>query len=105
MLHSFLFPYSNWKEDVILKIHIEKRLYEAVQEKYSSLEYLIEETIPAISSNNLRLLPRYDIFSDETVSVSISENVIDTMKACMSEEWSVDGMANYIIGLGFIMEV
>lgn len=76
-----------------------------MQEKYSSLEYLIEETIPAISSGNLRMLPRFGIFSAETVSVPISEDVIDTIIACMSEEWSIDDLANYIIGLGFIMEV
>lgn len=46
-----------------MKIQIEKRLYGIVKEKYSSLEYLLEETIPVISSNNLRMLPRYDIFS------------------------------------------
>lgn len=88
-----------------MNIQIEKRLYETVQKKYSSFEYLIEETVPAISSNNLRMLPRYDISSSETVSVSISEDVIDIIKVCMSEEWSIDGMVNYIIGLGFIMEV
>ena len=88
-----------------MNIQIEKRLYEIVKKKYSSLEYLIEETIAAISSNNLRMLPRYDVFFTETIAVSISEDVIDIIKACMSDEWSVDGMANYIIGLGFIMEV
>ncbi len=88
-----------------MKIQIEKRLYETVQKKYSSLEYLIEETIPAISSSNLKMLPKYDIFSTETVSVYISDDVIDIINTCMSKEWSVDGMVNYIIGLGFIMEV
>lgn len=88
-----------------MKIQIEKRLYEAVQKKYSSLEYLIEETIYAISSNNLRMLPRYEILSAEMVAVSISEDVIETIKVCMSEQWSIEGMVNYIIGLGFIMEV
>lgn len=88
-----------------MRILIEKRLYETVRKKYGSLEYLMEETMPAISSSNLRMLPKYHIFSSETVSVDISDEVIDTIKACMSEEWSVDEMANYIIGLGFIMEV
>lgn len=88
-----------------MEIQIEKRLYEAVQKKYSSLEYLIEETIPAVSSHNLRLLPKFDIFHIETISVTISETVIDTIKMCMPEEWSIDGMVNYIIGLGFVMEV
>lgn len=88
-----------------MRIQIEKRLYDAVKNKYGSLEYLIEETIPSISSSNLRMLPRYDIFSTETVSVSISEDVIDIIRSCTSEEWSIDRMVNYIVGLGFIMEV
>lgn len=89
----------------IMNIQIDKVLYEIVQKKYSSLEYLIEETIPTISIGNLRMLPRYGIFSAETVSVPISEDVIDAINACMSEGWSVDDLVNYIIGLGFIMEV
>lgn len=88
-----------------MEIQIEKRLYEIIQKKYSSLEYLIEETIPLISFFNLKMLPRYDVFHTETVSITISKNIIDAIKMCMSEEWSVNGMVNYIVGLGFIMEV
>lgn len=88
-----------------MNIQIEKRLYRAVKKKYSSLEYLIEETIPAISSHNLKLLPRYDIIYTETICVTISEDIIDMIKTYMSEEWSIDGLINYIIALGFIMEV
>lgn len=86
-------------------IQIEKRLYESVKKKYSSLEYLIEETIPMISFHNLGMLPRYDIICTEMVPITISENVIDDIKISMLEEWSIDGMVNFIIGLGFIMEV
>ncbi len=88
-----------------MKVKINKNLYDVVNEKYSSIEYLLEETLPAISYNNLKKLPACIKLDEEVVMVDITDDVMDQLREGMSQEASVDIIVNYIIAIGFAMEV
>lgn len=88
-----------------MKVKINKSLYEVISEKYSSIEYLLEETLPAISYNNLKKLPACIKLDEEVVMVDITDDVMDQLREGMSQEVSVDIIVNYIIAIGFAMEV
>ena len=84
---------------------IDRKLYEIISEEYSSIEYILEETIPAISRGKLKKLPAYHIRGTDTVSVDIADDIIYEIKDYLPEDGSLDDMINYIVGIGFIMGV
>ncbi len=88
-----------------MKIEIDRKLYEIISEEYSSIEYILEETIPAISRGKLKKLPAYHIRGTDTVSVDIADDIIYEIKDYLPEDGSLDDMINYIVGIGFIMGV
>jgi len=88
-----------------MKIEIDRKLYEIISEEYSSIEYILEETIPAISRGKLKKLPAYHIGGTDTVSVDIADDIIYEIKDYLPEDGSLDDMINYIVGIGFIMGV
>ncbi len=88
-----------------MKIAIDRKLYEIISEEYSSIEYILEETIPAISRGKLKKLPAYHIRGTDTVSVDIADDIIYEIKDYLPEDGSLDDMINYIVGIGFIMGV
>ena len=88
-----------------MKIEIDRKLYEIISEEYSSIEYILEETIPAISRGKLKKLPAYHIRGTDTVSVDIADDIIYEIKDYLPEDGSLDDMINYILGIGFIMGV
>lgn len=88
-----------------MEIHVNKKLYQIVKTKYDSLEYLLSETLPAISIANLEIIPKYEVSTTETVPVEISDAALDSIIHIVSEENTVDEIVNYAIGVGFVMEV
>ena len=88
-----------------MKIEIDRKLYEIISEEYSSIEYILEETIPAISRGKLKKLPAYHIRGTDTVSVDIADDIIYEIKDYLPDDGSLDDMINYIVGIGFIMGV
>lgn len=86
-------------------INIDKELYKIVSSKYSSVEYLIGETIPAISIKNLIDVVQTISPITNTVSVDISKTTYDEIISLIHDECSIDDVVNYLVGLGFVMEV
>lgn len=89
----------------MLKIQIEKNLYERVKKTYSSWEYIIKETFPMISIRKLTSLPVYCIDTKETIEIELSEELIEDIGEYTEAGWDINELVNYIIGLGYILEV
>lgn len=88
-----------------MKIAINRRLYETISEEYGSVEYILEETIPAISPGKLKKMPAYYVKGTDTVSIDIADDIIYEIKDYVPEDGSLDEVINYIVGIGFIMGV
>lgn len=88
-----------------MKIAINRRLYETISEEYGSVEYILEEMIPAISHGRLKKMPAYYVKGTDTVSIDIADDIIYEIKDYVPEDGSLDEVINYIVGIGFIMGV
>lgn len=86
-------------------VNIDEMIYKIVCGKYSSVEYIIEETLPTISIRNLISVVETLPSITNTVSVDISESAYNEIVSFVDEECSVDDVVNYLIGLGFVLEV
>lgn len=86
-------------------VNIDEMIYKIVCGKYSSVEYIIEETLPTISIRNLISVVETLPSITNTVSVDISESVYNEIVSLVDDECGVDDVVNYLIGLGFVLEV
>lgn len=86
-------------------VNVNEAIYKIIRGRYSSVEYLIEEVLPAISMRNLISVVETLSSISNTVPVDISESAYNEILSFVGDECSVDDVINYMLGLGFILEV
>lgn len=88
-----------------MRVTVNKMMYKVICDRYSSVEYIIEETLPIISRRNL--IPVVETLPSITnkICVDISESIYDEITSLVDDKCSVDDVVNYLIGIGFVLEV
>lgn len=88
-----------------MRVTVDKKMYKVICDRYSSVEYIIEETLPIISRRNL--IPVVETLPSitDTICVDISESIYDEITSLVDDKCSVDDVVNYLIGIGFVLEV
>ena len=74
--------------------------------KYSSIEYILRETIPAISLANLKNISLGNANGNlDMVGIEISDDIVELLEGCVSEKRTIGEVVNDVITIGYILEV
>lgn len=87
-------------------VEVNGGLLRLVQEKYSSIEYILRETIPAISLANLKNISLgRENGNLDMVGIEISDDIVELLGGCVSEKRTIGEVVNDVITIGYILEV
>lgn len=87
-------------------VNMSRKIFNLINEKYTSIEYVLEETIPAISLTNLVEISTESKKGDlDVVEVELSENLINQLELFTNDKITITDMVNELIAIGYILEV
>ena len=86
-------------------VEVNGSLLRLVHEKYSSIEYILRETIPAISLANLKNISLGNANGNlDMVGIEISDDIVELLEGCVSEKRTIGEVVNDVITIGYILE-
>lgn len=86
-------------------VEVNGSLLRLVHEKYSSIEYILRETIPAISLANLKNISLGNANGNlDMVGIEISDDIVELLEG-VSEKRTIGEVVNDVITIGYILEV
>ena len=87
-----------------MTLNISKGLLKEMKKNYFSVEYVIGEVLPMITSASLKNVPPF-FLNDDTETIDFADDVANEIEKVFSNQWKLEDCVQFLLAWGILMEV